>query len=512
MRRLFLTFLFAFCPFASLALTPDDIRKALDEGDFAALETHLSTAHQTALEDSYFVPLRAAYGRIFAKLHAERFDAALRWHETYPSSPYAATALAKMHLQRAFAIRGEYLPSVTPPAAFHGFKRELGEAVRLAEIAYGLAPDFVPAIDILLNLRGVLAVEIEPFDLIEQAFALAPQVGTIYAGQQAFLSGWIPADKSFAQNELICARYADRVPGYDAEACWIELILTRGMGGDARERALAALDTRDETQLDYLRYHGYVGPWKDRPEAEERAYDLHYASLQEGIKPAIFLERLSVIEARFNNLLYRAEAVDGLYFEMLDRLEDDPQNPELRFHLIRDIIRRVQRGDPYADLDEAWAHWLETLPLASHRHDTWDIGDQIAFAKSGAYDIEARLPFIVNMVVSGNHAPRMLSNAVFRLHTTYMSLRAQPAEQAPSGDEREAVLRAIACPMLQAARLWDTQCSGMFAPPGCHKSDFDQTMMDNVHMLSREIEHCDWVQHAEPEALLFSPLVPQTFD
>lgn len=496
---------------AASALTRQEVAEALDASDFAALETLMSAEHTKARVSKDFGSLRTVYGAVFAKLHAERFQNVQKWFHTYPESPFAAAALAAGHYARAFAFRGEYTTAYTSPQARKAFVEEMAKSVQLARLSRHHAPDFIPAIDLSLQQIRVGAVPGSPWTLIKLAFEISPERATVFAALSSYGANWGNDGDSGLGPRAVCSGYADQVRDYDSELCWIEMVFLFDIQGRERTKAIEALDTRDEPFLDYIRLQAYLSEWRDRPEAEDVVYDLHLDALANGAAPRFFLETLSRINSSFPDPLYEAEAMDFLHATLRKRLKEDPQNPELLFYLIKDVIVRIQRGDPTADVSDARAYWEAMLPLGQYRHDTWEYGSELAFAEGGFYDFDRRFPYMQNMLVYGNHHPYVVSRVLMQVHLLYAELNKDTRANSDRPADPEAVLHEMACPMLRVARLYDAACGGWFPKDGCSERSLGQNVSSMVDHLSHRIKHCNWVAVAEPENLRFSPVSVDRF-
>ncbi len=117
---------------------------ALDAADYDALEERLSQAHAAAVATRDFKPLRATYATLFVVANRDRFAQTRAWRAAVPDSPYAATALAWQHYQRAFEFRGNALsPYVSQEARAH-YHDELEQAQKLAEGGFAKRDDSSP--------------------------------------------------------------------------------------------------------------------------------------------------------------------------------------------------------------------------------------------------------------------------------------------------------------------------------------------------------------------------------
>ena len=497
-----LVFLSLLGPAARAAALEDDVRAALAAEDFAALETLLAEAHATALAEKDFAALRAVYGDLFEAAHRDRFATTERWFQTVPTSPYAATALAWSHHHRSFLLRGQRVLRATSDEAYSAYVAERGAARALVGDALDAAEDFIPALDLALLL---MADTPDAADLVEtlaeRALDAAPSRRSLRLAQVALSFNW---GGSMQDNLDLCVSLADKVPGYDADLCLIEVAFQNKATGAFREAALAALETRDEPFLDYARLDAYLGEWRGRPEAADEAQRIHRAALDNGADVDGFKLDLQRILETFGLTFYWIEMRDAPLAALRARLVDDPQNYRLAIAL-SDMLSELHADDPSVDLSEAKALWPDMLALGAYEPDVWREGMALAPGADGswpAYDRQA--PFRANQIYYSNHDAGVLKFYLMDLFRGWRIATGGDATDLADTDP-EALKAMVKCRMFRVSRLYDAVCAADPGAWGCNIGGYGSDIPGQVRRLMKNETACAWERTAPLEELLYSP-------
>lgn len=482
------------------------VRRALAGEDFDALETVISEAHQDALAARDFSELRAMYSTLFVTANAKRFALTGDWLAAYPASPYAATALAWQHYQRAFLERGDRYINLTAPEAQAGFRSELQAAMTATQVALDNSRDFLPAVDAAVRLLGNSSNQGPVDELIEIELDIAPDRFAIKLGLSALRRSW---GGSILDTIALCSDLADRVPGYDTELCLVEAAFDNRVEGSMREAALEILDRHDEPFLDGARLEAYLTDWKYRPEAADEAQRIHRESLGPNIVVSTYNHNLERIMSTFAPPFYDIEARDALFETVEKRLADSPQNYNLHAAWIETQLERHRVHDPSADLEGAEAMWPEMLTFGSHQPETWDIGLRLERARHGRLDFDHQAPFHTNKILSLNYESFTVRAYLSEL---FAGWRLATGEWTASEEiDRAALAEAVTCRMFRAARIFDAICAADPGDPGCNVGGAGADMPARIRKLMREADTCDWERTAPIEALVYEPVPAEYF-
>lgn len=511
MRKLFPSLLVVLCMLGTTAQAgalEDEVRAALGAEDYAGLEVLLADAHAEALAARDFSSLRRLYGDLFVTANRERFATTETWLEAYPASPYAATALAWSHHHRSFLLRGERSLRATSREAIAAYKAERNAARALNDIALAETDDFMPALDLALLLLVDTPADSDAIKpLVAHALEIAPSRRSLQLARAALSFNW---GGTLEDNIDLCVSLAQKVPGYDAELCLIELAFENKATGALREAALAALDTRDEPFLDYARLDAYLREWRGRPEAPEEAQRIHRASLDGNIDVPAFEQNLEQIVATFGLTFYWVEVRDAPLDVLRTRLADDPQNYRLAIALIEELLDRRSHDDPSVDMGEVVALWPDMLALGAHEPDVWRLGAVIAIEPTGwpAYDRQA--PFYANRIYYSNHDAGSLKSYMNDLFNGWMIATGEVSTGKADVDT-ELLKDMVLCPLIRVGRLFDAACAANPGAAGCNVGGWGSDFPGRVRRLTKSETACEWERTADIKELMFAPVPVSEF-
>ena len=175
-KYLLIASLSLFTTMAVAATELENIRGLLDDGDVAGLEEKFTQLHQSALDSSDFNEIRWVISKSMATTHEGRISTITAWNVDHPQSPYAKVAAAQMHKHIAFLYRGTQSSMRTSSQALEKFREEMKMAVSMAEEAFSLAPDYLPASDLVFS-TSVGGAPTWKLTILCGMFSAMPQTG-----------------------------------------------------------------------------------------------------------------------------------------------------------------------------------------------------------------------------------------------------------------------------------------------------------------------------------------------
>ena len=493
-------------PAARADALEDNVRAALDARDIAALESLLAEAHAEAVAATDFTSLRAVYNNLFETAHRARFAATETWFQTVPTSPYAATALAWSYHHRSFLLRGQRALSATSDEAYSAYAAERGAARALVGDALDAAEDFIPALDLALLLMTDSRADAEIVkSLAARALDLAPSRRTLRLAQVALSFDW---GGSMQDNLDLCVSLADKVPGYDADLCLIEVAFQNKATGAFREAALTALETRDEPFLDYARLDAYLNEWRSRPEAADEAQRIHRAMLANELDIDGFKFALQQMQEIFGLTFYWIEMRTAPLAALRARLVDDPQNYRLALALADELFE-LRADDPSVDLGEAEALWPDMLALGHYEPDVWRMGMALAVDTPWpAYTAQA--PFRANQIYYSNHDAGVLRFYLMDLFQGWMIATGE-TRTAEAEVDPEALKEMVRCPLFRVSRLYDAVCATDPGAGGCTIGGWGSDFPARARRLMKKETACEWERTAPLDELVFAPVPVEEF-
>lgn len=494
-------------PQARAEFSVANVRDALAQEDFRALEADFQSAYEQALKDRDFAKLRHVYAVLFVTANNTRMHRNQKWLKQYPDSPFAATGLAWSHYYRAYQIRGEHHLFATRPELQSRFLKELAQVKLYSDLALENAPTFLPSVDAAILLRGTDFYREDVKPLVDLALTVAPDRHALEIGLDA-LSSRGPGN--LMSNISLCANLAEWVPTYDAELCFIEVAFKNNVTGPMRKAAVAALADRTEPFLDYARLDAYLHEWRDQDEAPDEAKRIHRATLGPLTYIAGYLDDLAHIERYFNMSLYEVEGRDQLLLKMEERLSDNPESYGILTLLIEDILDRNARRDPTADVSKAKEYWLTTLDLGAYRPETWTLGKDVLGRLDPDIYPERDIKLLSNAIYYSSHAPSSIRYLINSLHNRYSVAIGEYS--APEAEfEPQALLDQVKCPMFRAAKVYRFICERVPDDPGCNIGGWQADLPDRLIRMAKTDQQCAWVNLADPENLLYQPVPVEHF-
>ncbi|MEC7761724.1 MAG: hypothetical protein VX874_07450 [Pseudomonadota bacterium] len=545
MRYLQILFLFIFCGAANAAVDPDGIRERLNARDFKGVEAVLADAHQSALGSQDFSDLRAVYLALFQTGNTERLQVLKAWFEEFPATPYASTALAWAHYQRAYFMRGESESRLTSKEAFNAFRAELERAHSYTRSALEASQDFMPALDAAIVLERTyienpdLREKVDGFleslplnddaksilssvatsllddkaasivDLVERSLQVAPDRHTLLVAMSALDPKW--GGSSVRDGIALCVELSDQVTGYDPELCMIELVWAYDLDGDLHDMAVDALANREEEFLDYARLDTYLREWRTKPEAENEVMRILDSALEPGMLVRTYLNDLKGAISVFGMPFYGVDAQDALYRYIEGRLIDDPENPGYLSALIDEELRKVRADVPGAGLARAEELWLDMLSLATYDWIAWNKGAAIERERASSYDFKKLSTIIQSQLYYSNHAPWGLHTYLNELFDTLQSTEDHLDGWRSRGVDPGELNEQVECELYRVARLREhflrkPWFSDLGTPGGVGSEN-----PERAARMMKSATRCDWHRTAPIEELRYTAASPNEF-
>lgn len=483
------------------------VRDALASEDFSSLEMGFQSAYEQALEDRDFAKIRNVYSVLFVTANAARLRHNQKWLMQHPDSPFAATGLAWAHYYRASQILGYQNWWSTTVELQTQFFKELELSKLYTDMALGFAPSFLPAVDAAILLRGTDTYrgDVKPF--VQVLLDVAPDRHALEIGLDALSLHGVD---NLTNNVLLCANLAERVPSYDDELCFIEVVFKNNATGALRKAAVTALGERTEPFLDYARLDAYLTEWRFEDEARDEAKRIHRATLGPLTGITQYRHDLERIERSFNMPLYEVEGHDRLVLTMQRRLSDNPESFNILNLLIRDILDRHLRRDPTADLGTAREYWLDMLDLGEFRPETWLLGEEVISAADPQIRPERYINFMSNAIYYSRHSPGYIRELMHSLHYRYRLALGEISATGLDIDQK-ALLEEVKCPMLRAARVYRLVCEQVPDHYGCNIGGWQADLSDRLARIAQQDQQCAWIRLADPEQLYYGPVPTEQF-
>ncbi len=489
---------------ATAETTIDDVLAALAEQEFSLLEERFAEASGDANEKGDYRPLRQLYFAVFEKANSERFAKTKAWQSAFPQSPFAATALAKVHLKRAFLLRGAMASRYTSPEAFDGFHSELREASRYIEVARRHTPEFVPALDAAVDL-AMTGHSGDPLVLVNRLIDAAPDYTSMQFAISALRTNW---SGSLRDNIQLCVTMAHKVPDYDAELCLIEVAFANKAKGPLMDAAIEALANRDEPFLDYIRIKVYMTQWRYEPNALEEIQRIHRASLAWNFKPDEFMIRNGILQTTFNLPFFAAEMEEAAMQTLAKWLKVDPQNHRLANTYFRHSVRRseMRYGEISPELmQDLTDMWPDMLVLGRFSPDVWEVGRQIMAFRRGWHDVVAQLPFVRNRVYFSNHNPSVVRSHMSDLYSVW-DVATGGSGSSLTAEQLAGAREEVECPLVRASRIYEAMCKADPRAIGCNIGGWGGIFPEHARRISKNSKKCSAGKDAGIEALVYTPV------
>ena len=233
-----------------------DVQDLAYAGDVAGVEAAFAQAHAAQLSGAVDLDVLRDMNGILLTSHPDMLAFQQDWLAAYPESPYALTLRASALTDAAFAARGSEFVVYTHPDALDAFRDLSDRALDLALRAVDVDPDYVPAIDALLDLQvatGWLSDE-EKFDLTAHVMDLAPNLVTLQRALHSSLTTWGGAGPS--EITRYCDAFAARIPtdpGFTADVCIARIVGWHRVLGPLHDEAKMLADVTGHKNLGGLR-------------------------------------------------------------------------------------------------------------------------------------------------------------------------------------------------------------------------------------------------------------------
>ena len=485
------------------AQPPVDLaRQAVDTGDFAALEILIEGQADVARETNDFSALRDLYGTLFQTANSNRLAQQRAWLAEYPDSPYAAAALGWSHMRLAELARGGATVRFTPEEAIAAHREGLTQSLEMADRALKGDPDFVPALDLALVLAIYGGGQSAVPSIVERTLSVAPDMHALSLGLTALSPRW---GGSIEQQFALCDRAKEILTSVDDDICLIFVAFREDLDGGMRERALAALDRRDEPFLDFARADAYRREWRGRPEAAEKSMEFLMKRIRPGGDFDTLAGDIRLIAHIFADPFFEIEAEDALVIALKEALRDSPEDYRVLGRLLADLFDKSRLGAAPERAEEARALWRAMLVQGRNNPDVWAAGERLEAYLGNWAKPAVTGPYVVNEIYYSNHGSNPLRSYVVNLFQLYeMAGRPDtlPADTTLDDLDDDVLL----CPMFRAQRLFEMVCEYSPEDLGCNSTGAGANVPDEVRRLMARTEACRWEQTAPIEDLLLQPV------
>jgi len=442
-------------PRSADADTLDDIRQALVEGDPEALDAVVIAAHAEAEASGDVTLFWAAFTRAFRTSHGDRLRTLGAWRAARPDSAFALTAeaVARAHLDHLSVGRGVG-PMGTTRLRLEPAPENLVTANVLALRAIQKDARMVPAYDTLFSFNYIVEFPISPPDLLDELLTVYPSRSAMLSAMTAYIGKFGPdVEPMFG----LCGQFAERIPGYDGEACAVDAVYIAKAPDGLRDAANRAIASRpDDAMFEEWRFRALMR-W--RPEGYTEAelawlVAYHRQSLNRDTDPYAWLMDAYSINTVDGLRGYIDEALPRVAAAREEWLLHDPFDSELiAQHLEPHLFYVDQSVDPTV-IEGLRRHWRNAMVYGQGSVRLWLFGAALA---SNELEAEAA---VINAIVAGKNDLSAVAPALVVLglrEDAAVALHAAGKHHADGSKAGETVAR-LQCLNARIARLYDAMC------------------------------------------------------
>lgn len=431
----------------------------------------------------------------------------LDWAKSHPSSPYALAARADLYLTSSGNVRGQDWGSRTYPEALEKARRYNELGYRDARRAYELAPDYVPASDLVMlfaRLRGGEGID-EKF--VATVMAATPSRGSLERAVSAHNPRW---GGDFAIAVSLCNAFADKVAdskGFDENACLAYATLIDQINDrEQRDWAVEQAGKYDfpefaQTAADALMQvptdNELTRKTMERYFADPENLDVGYAN---------FLDQVFRVPAGQPPILPRVEAAEVAMLERV--LKTDPFKPDL-------LRKQMVLAQKYAEKthqtpQDVWSGAARNL-LAVSPYDpaVWrDLAySREGFGVQGDYSND---PLYHTAIAYSNQGPDFLGGygvvLWVRLGNALGKAYNKPLSAWSEAEEFRALDQQQICTLTRVVRLYAVQCPS--AGPSVCRMDKDILQWQSLVDKAASFGLCGAERSARLEEIVFTPMDP----
>ncbi|WP_339106810.1 hypothetical protein [Roseovarius rhodophyticola] len=513
-------------------LSQDDLWEIIEAKDYAAAEEMFAQSHRLSLRDAEAVDHTRWLFGVFGTNNPKVAHFAEEWLEAYPQSAYAHTGQVWVLHRTAWYIRGEGLARTLYYDAMATFGAMHREAWQLAERAYELAPDLLPASDAIIRLANSTRNQDKALAVLDTVMREAPNYGTLNRAIDLTNPGW---GGSWELVEYMCSQYAPLVEihGSDDNVLWCKLFAAGTYHLPSRRDWF--MDEAAKRQFRNLEDLYARNIWTRTATQEEAAFLNEYLS-----DPNVTNANLAY---NFDSDLARKYGYEFVYESHIRRakehanaqIERDPYNPRLLEILLKDISgfsiteddrlrMSVIERTPREDKVEYSRRLLQSSP---YDPELWKQFAQYKFNANNARHALLDEPYLTNSIVYENHNSSALQGFATSRWMLLSQLERleweteQPRwkEQSPEQlEQNTAILESwiarretldldaqIRCPMMRAYRLYKMLCGR----PGQGACQIQPQMKDMLQLVRDDVNKrrvCTGVMAASEYDLYFQPI------
>ncbi len=508
----------------------DDLFAAIEARDHLAVETAFTSLQQRQrageLNGDY---LRSLFS-VFATNNPDIVEFATGWLESEPESAFAHIALAWIHFQTGWNVRGTKLAREIYPAALDEFGLRHEKAWEHAWAAYQTDPLMFPASDALLMLANSTGRKEQAYEVLYEVMTAQPEMGTLRRALGMTIPGW---GGTWPQAQELCDFYGPMIEWEASDPvlhCKVYAALSYH-GAEAQDWAIKELASGALPELDHF-----------------RAY--HATSLSATRADAVFareyLTREGIIDhdiaRRFDEHVAMKYGYDFLSEEHLRKarasaarmLERDPYNLANN-KFMKKSVSRFERTDTYyrvvvverPTVEEELEYARRILISSPFDPEHWQDYGRLVARMKGKRGFIAAEPYNINTIVFSNHSPGRLIGYAFekwnmlaafqRLDTDHESEMWQSLDQeqrAMAEETRQEWLalreqisldETLRCPMMRAYRLHEVVCNHV-KNSDCEISGDQEAMYEIVRADVTQRRVCTGIMSADPVDLFYQPV------
>ncbi|MEM6388036.1 MAG: hypothetical protein AAF718_17560 [Pseudomonadota bacterium] len=396
----------------------------LAAGEFEQVEETFLDLHQLARETRDYRTLRRVYSELFESPQRDRVRFTRAWLEAQPDSLYANTAMAWIHHGRSALFRDQSAQSATSREGHQKFTEEIEKATVALRRAHKADPTFPPALDAALRVTQMKGQLIAADPILDRLFDEAPDADTLRRALNTYTIRW---GHSGEKSRALCEKYADRVPNYTTDTCYILFVFLNDLK-NPREQAAELLAEETDPSLDWIRRKVYEVEWLQHPEAEKELIRLQREGLDGRASLGDQIQSIEWINQVFDRPFYAAEALKETVTHFYGRYQLHPQNYRLADSLLRQFHDNPKAVKGVYTAHDIARTWPEMQEMGKYSGYFWRFSAYLVQAVANPYALDAQSDFYANAIYYGNHHNVYLSSATRHYHWLYQT--------APKANER----------------------------------------------------------------------------
>jgi len=481
---------------------PEQIRDYAYSGDVPRVEAAFAQAHQASLTGQISFDELRALSDILIVTHPDIIDFTIQWREDYPGSPYAAALRSAQLMQNSWTIRGTKSIRDTHPDALRTFQELQVAAVGLAQEAYGAAPDYVAASDVMF--RGQLATKPLSnnayYEMLQDVMDVTPSRQSLAHALSVTLPNW--GGGGYRVILPICDEFAAKVidvAGYTTDVCAIDMIHQFDRSDAARNYADGLLDSVSHPLTDPARARRAMARQADG----DRGFLIEYMSRPE------FMDIRTA--SRFKSYFRNDDESEALMVALDSRLQanaaeqlrHDPLNMDHMSIIKREIIILAELSiRPDRERNRIFAQ--RSILVSPYDSSNWEsaatfLGRGNTIEKLSGYD-----PYLINAIFYSDHSMLSLRALMIKKTNGYQNYQRRVSTGEISPLPEEELHREVHCPAIRLARLMQAVCDGR--GQDCNEATGLSDSLDQIFSEVEAGDLCQYERNASTADLLYTPV------